>query len=123
MKKGYKDNIEKVTLENTNFRKVLYTATNCQLVVMSLKVGEEIGIKTHTDNDQVFRFESGEGKVIINGNEYVEPCREYREEICLQGSFTNSNGETESSFIISNFCGNEPVIKTVWSLSIFFNAS
>lgn len=70
MKKGYKDNIEKVTLENTNFRKVLYTGERSQLVLMSLKPGEEIGIEVHPDNDQFFRFEAGKGKVIINGNEY-----------------------------------------------------
>lgn len=70
MKKGYKDNIEKLTLENDNFRKVLYTAEHCQLVLMSLKPNEEIGSEVHTDNDQFFRFEKGEGKVIINETEY-----------------------------------------------------
>lgn len=70
MKKGYKDNIEKLTLENENFRKVLYTGEHCQLVLMSLKQGEEIGSEVHTNNDQFFRFEKGEGKVIINETEY-----------------------------------------------------
>ena len=70
MKKGYKDNIEKLTLENDNFRKVLYTGEHCQLVLMSLKPNEEIGLEVHTDNDQFFRFEKGEGKVIINETEY-----------------------------------------------------
>lgn len=70
MKKGYKDNIEKLTLENTNFRKVLYTGEKSQLVLMSLKPGEEIGMEIHPDNDQFFRFEAGKGKVVINGNEY-----------------------------------------------------
>ena len=70
MKKGYKDNIEKLTLENENFRKVLYTGEHCQLVLMSLKPGEEIGSEVHMDNDQFFRFETGEGKVIINETEY-----------------------------------------------------
>lgn len=70
MKKGYKDNIEKLTLENDNFRKVLYTAEHCQLVLMSLKPNEEIGSEVHIDNDQFFRFEKGEGKVIINETEY-----------------------------------------------------
>ena len=69
--KGYNVNIEKETLENTNFRKVLYTAKHCQLVLMSLKPNEEIGMEVHTDNDQFFRFEKGEGKCIIDGNEYV----------------------------------------------------
>lgn len=68
--KGYKDNIEKLTEENANFRKVLYTGKNSQLVLMSLKPGEEIGLETHTENDQFFRFEGGEGKVTIDGNEY-----------------------------------------------------
>jgi mannose-6-phosphate isomerase-like protein (cupin superfamily) len=71
MKKGYKDNIEKLTLENENFRHVLYTASNCQLVLMSLLPGEEIGMEVHEGNDQFFRFEKGEGKVIIDGTEYV----------------------------------------------------
>jgi mannose-6-phosphate isomerase-like protein (cupin superfamily) len=66
---GYKDNIEKATLENDNFRKVLYTGAHSQLVLMSLKPREEIGMEIHKDNDQFFRFESGEAKVIIDGNE------------------------------------------------------
>ncbi len=70
MKKGYKDNIEKLTLENTDFRKVLYTAENSQLVLMSLLPNEEVGLETHPDNDQFFRFEKGTGKVIINESEY-----------------------------------------------------
>src|SRR3990170_8112513 len=67
---GFNANIEKETLENTNFRKVLYTAKHSQLVLMSLKPNEEIGMEVHTDNDQFFRFEKGEGKCIIDGNEY-----------------------------------------------------
>lgn len=70
MKKGYKDNIEKLTVENDNFRKVLYTAEHCQLVLMSLNPGEEIGSEIHDDGDQFFRFEKGKGKVIINETEY-----------------------------------------------------
>ncbi len=69
--KGYNANIEKETLENTNFRKVLYTGKHSQLVLMSLKPNEEIGTEIHTDNDQFFRFEKGEGKCIIDGNEYI----------------------------------------------------
>ena len=71
MKKGYNANIEKDTLENKNFRKVLYTAKHCQLVLMSLKPNEEIGMEVHPDNDQFFRFEKGEGKCIIDGNVYT----------------------------------------------------
>lgn len=81
-KKGYKDNIEKLTLENENFRKVLYSAEHCQLVLMSLLPNEDIGMEVHKGNDQFFRFEKGEGKVIINETEYkvsggdavVVPC-------------------------------------------------
>ena len=68
--KGFNANIEKETIENTNFRKVLYTGKHSQLVLMSLKPEEEIGMETHPDNDQFFRFEKGEGKVVIDGNEY-----------------------------------------------------
>lgn len=70
MKHGYHANIEKETLANEHFRKVLYTAKHCQLVLMSLKPGQEIGMETHPDNDQFFRFESGTGKVIINETGY-----------------------------------------------------
>jgi mannose-6-phosphate isomerase-like protein (cupin superfamily) len=70
MKKGYKENIEKQTLENNNFRKVLYTGSHMQLVLMSLKPGEEIGLETHDENDQFFRFEKGDGKVLIGETEY-----------------------------------------------------
>lgn len=69
--KGFSSNIENDTLENTNFRKVLYTGKHSQLVLMSLRPKEEIGMETHTDNDQFFRFEKGEGKVVIDGNEYA----------------------------------------------------
>jgi len=68
--KGFKDNIEKMTLENSNFRKVLYSGPHSQLVLMSLKPNEEIGMEVHNENDQFFRFEAGQGKVIIDGNEY-----------------------------------------------------
>jgi mannose-6-phosphate isomerase-like protein (cupin superfamily) len=70
MAKGFCSNIEKDTLENENFRKVLYTGKHSQLVLMSLAPNEEIGMEVHTDNDQFFRFEKGTGKVIIDGNEY-----------------------------------------------------
>lgn len=69
--KGYKDNIEKLTTENENFRQVLYTGKHSQLVLMSLAPSEEIGMEVHNENDQFFRFEAGEGKVIIDGNEYA----------------------------------------------------
>jgi mannose-6-phosphate isomerase-like protein (cupin superfamily) len=69
--KGFNANIEKETLANNNFRKVLYTGKHSQLVLMSLKPNEEIGMEVHTDNDQFFRFEKGKGKCIIDGNEYM----------------------------------------------------
>ncbi|MEN9921656.1 MAG: hypothetical protein RLZZ517_634 [Candidatus Parcubacteria bacterium] len=71
MKKGYKENIEKFTVDNSNFRKVLYTGAHIQLVLMSLKPGEDIGLEVHTENDQFFRFEKGEGKVIVGETEYI----------------------------------------------------
>lgn len=68
--KGYSNNIETLTLENENFRKVLYTTKRSQLVLMALKPGEDIGEEIHEDNDQFLRIESGTGKAIIDGNEY-----------------------------------------------------
>jgi mannose-6-phosphate isomerase-like protein (cupin superfamily) len=67
---GYFGHIEKDTLENSFFRKVLFTAPHSQLVVMSLKPGEEIGMEVHPDNDQFLRFEKGIGKAIIAGEEF-----------------------------------------------------
>jgi mannose-6-phosphate isomerase-like protein (cupin superfamily) len=67
--KGYVGNIEEKTLNNTYFRQVLYTGKHAQLVVMSLKPGEDIGMEVHDTVDQFFRFEKGEGKVIIDGEE------------------------------------------------------
>ncbi len=63
---GYIANIEKLSLENEKFRQVLYTAAHCQLVVMSLKPGEEIGEEVH-HLDQFLRCEAGEGKAFIDG--------------------------------------------------------
>ena len=68
--KGFTANIEKETLENNFFRKVLYTARHSQLVLMSLKPNEEIGLETHEKNDQFFRIEAGHGKCMVDGNEY-----------------------------------------------------
>lgn len=68
--KGYFANIEKDTLENEHFRKVLYTGKNSQLVLMSLKPGEEIGMEVHKENDQFFRFEKGVGKCVIDESEH-----------------------------------------------------
>lgn len=68
--KGFSANIEEETLKNIDFRRVLYTSKHSQLVLMSLLPGEEIGLEVHSENDQFFRIESGEGKCIIDGNEY-----------------------------------------------------
>ena len=65
--KGYVDNIEKVTVANDDFRRVLYTGANLQLVLMTLQVGEEIGEEVHDDRDQFFRIEEGTGEVRIDG--------------------------------------------------------
>ncbi|MDQ5949046.1 MAG: hypothetical protein QG589_172 [Patescibacteria group bacterium] len=67
--KGYVTNIEKDSLENENFRKVLYTGPNSQLVLMSLLPGEDIGEEVH-HLDQFLRVEGGTGKTVLNGEEY-----------------------------------------------------
>lgn len=69
--KGYHTNIEEKTLQNTHFRQVLYTAKNIQLVLMTLQPLEDIGEEIHPDNDQFFRFESGEGVCVIDDNKYI----------------------------------------------------
>jgi len=65
--KGYVDNIETVTVANEDFRRVLYTGAHLQLVLMTLKPGEEIGEEVHEDRDQFFRIEEGAGVVDIDG--------------------------------------------------------
>lgn len=67
---GYIVNLEKVTLENTDFRRVLYTAPHSQLVLMNIKPEEDIGEEVHT-LDQFIRIESGEGTAILNGKEHA----------------------------------------------------
>ncbi len=64
------DDIEKLTLENNNFRKVLSTNSHSQLVVMSLKPMEDIGMEVHNNVDQFFRIDAGHGKVVAEGQEY-----------------------------------------------------
>lgn len=84
--KGYITNIEKATETNTDYRRVLYTSKNCQLVVMSLKPGEEIGEETHK-LDQFIRFEEGSGTVILDGVEH--PIKEDDAVIIPQGTRHN----------------------------------
>lgn len=64
---GYQTNIEEKTLKNTYFREVLFTGPHSQLVVMSLKPGEEIGMETHDHADQFLRIEAGQGEAILDG--------------------------------------------------------
>lgn len=71
MKKGFTRNIEQATKENTDFARVLYTGEQMQLALMALLPGSDIGLETHPANDQFFRFESGEGKVVVNDSEYL----------------------------------------------------
>jgi len=63
--------IEQLTLENKNYREVLYTTENMQLVLMSLKPDEEIGLEIHHDESQFFRFESGFGIAQVESKEYI----------------------------------------------------
>jgi mannose-6-phosphate isomerase-like protein (cupin superfamily) len=65
--KGFIADIEELTEKNTDFRRVLYTSKNLQLVLMALQPGEEIGEEVHEDRDQFFRIEEGEGEVMIDG--------------------------------------------------------
>jgi mannose-6-phosphate isomerase-like protein (cupin superfamily) len=65
--KGFVADIEELTEENSDFRRVLYTGKNLQLVLMAIQPGEEIGEETHTDRDQFFRVEKGKGEVWIDG--------------------------------------------------------
>lgn len=68
--KGFYTNINETALNNTNFREVLYTGQHSQLVLMSLKPGEEIGSEVHPDNDQFFQFEAGAGTVVVDDTSY-----------------------------------------------------
>ena len=67
MKQGFVQNIERLTEDNDDFRRVLYTGANLQLVLMALPPGGEIGEEVHEDRDQFFRIEAGEGEVLIDG--------------------------------------------------------
>jgi mannose-6-phosphate isomerase-like protein (cupin superfamily) len=67
---GFIANIEEETLNNTYFRKVLYTGKHGQVVVMCLQPGEEIGMEVHHGLDQFFRVDKGQGKVIMNDEEH-----------------------------------------------------
>jgi mannose-6-phosphate isomerase-like protein (cupin superfamily) len=64
---GYVTNIEEDTLRNDDYRRVLFTGRNTQLVLMTLRAGDEIGLETHEEHDQFIRVESGTGTVVLNG--------------------------------------------------------
>lgn len=70
MKQPYVKNIDKDTLDNSNFRKVVFTGDHLQLVLMNIKPGEEIGGEVHDTVDQFIRLESGSGKAVIGDKEY-----------------------------------------------------
>ncbi len=84
---SYVHNIEEESLANTNFRKVLYTDQNLQLVVMSLLPQEEIGEETHNDLDQFIRVEAGVGKAVLEGIEH--PLRDGDVVIVPKGTLHN----------------------------------
>jgi len=67
---GYVTNIERDTIANKDFRRVLYTGPNTQLVLMTLQPGEDIGLEVHRDHDQFIRVEEGVGVVLLDGTEH-----------------------------------------------------
>lgn len=71
MKQGFMVDMESATRGNSHFRKVLFTGPHAQLVVMSLKPGEDIGVETHDTLDQFIRLDGGSGKAVIGGKEYA----------------------------------------------------
>lgn len=66
---GYITDIERDTLANEDFRRVLFTGPNMQLVLMTLRPGEEIGLETHEEHDQFIRIEAGTGVARLNGEQ------------------------------------------------------
>ena len=101
--KGYCDDIERLTTDNTDFRRVLYTGKNLQLVLMTLQPGEEIGSEVHEDRDQFFRFEEGEGVVDIDGKRECGRGRQRRHRPrrraaqCPQHEATRRSSSTRST--------------------------
>ncbi|HUO83211.1 MAG TPA: cupin domain-containing protein [Gammaproteobacteria bacterium] len=68
---GYVTDIERDTLENLDYRRVLITGDHLQLVLMTLRPGEEIGLETHDEHDQFIRIEAGAGTVTLDGAEHA----------------------------------------------------
>ncbi|MFH0863744.1 MAG: cupin domain-containing protein [Candidatus Gottesmanbacteria bacterium] len=66
---GFVGNIEELTLANNNFRQVIFTGNHSQLVLMTLKPNQDIGMEVHPNVDQFFRIEQGQGKIVLNGEE------------------------------------------------------
>ena len=94
--KGYVGQINKETADNTNFRQVMYTGKFSQLVVMNLKPGEEIGMEVHDDVDQFLRIEAGEGKAVLDGEEF--PIKAGSAVVVAAGvehNFVNTSGDRE----------------------------
>jgi mannose-6-phosphate isomerase-like protein (cupin superfamily) len=95
MMKGFVDDIEKLTIGNDDFRRVLYTGENLQLVLMTLQPGEEIGEEVHEDHDQFFRIEEGRGEFWIDGT--MSPVKDDMAMIVPAGARHNvKNSGTEA---------------------------
>jgi mannose-6-phosphate isomerase-like protein (cupin superfamily) len=90
--KGYYGDIEQATETNADFRRVLYTGHNLQLVLMSIPPGGEIGAEVHDDRDQFFRFEAGEGEVMVDDNVYAVKADDAV--IVPQGAHEHFDGRT-----------------------------
>ena len=102
--KGYLQDINKIAIENHDFRQVLYTAKHCQLMVMSLKPGEEIGAEVHK-LDQFFRVEEGTGEAVLDGGRTpIQPglaLAEPRREVIVIPAGTKHNIINTSSIQMS----------------------
>jgi mannose-6-phosphate isomerase-like protein (cupin superfamily) len=86
---GYVGSIEKQTLENTYFRKVLFTGKHSQLVVMCLQVDEEIGNEVHPNVDQFFRIEQGEARFVLNNGSEEHIARDGDAVVIPAGTYHN----------------------------------
>jgi len=93
---GYFGPIEEQTLKNTYFRQVLFTGTHCQLVVMCLQPGEDIGNEVHPNVDQFFRVEQGEAKFVLNGSE-EHMVRKNEAAIVPAGTVHKTKAEAEAA--------------------------
>lgn len=94
---GYLGSIEKLTLENEHFRKVLYTGQHAQLVLMALKPNESIGLEVHQTVDQFFRVEAGEGKLLMGSEE--RPIKDGDAFIVPAGTQHNVSNTSSEKFL------------------------